>query len=124
MKYARNIPRNTGIHRDPSAKEMILRRAPEPRLRILLVPVAANGLPPSIGTPANNTLGCAQRSSSGTHVEEENRLAVSLRFTRVVVDDVSNLLPLSVDLSSDVPVVSVERGLGAGNELDKKSWVY
>lgn len=86
--------------------------------------VTANGLPPGIGAPANNALGRAQRSSSGTHVEEENRLAVSLRLARVIVDDISNLLPLPVDLSCNVPVVSVERGLGTGNKLAKKLCVY
>jgi hypothetical protein len=93
---------------------MILRRAAEPRLRVLLMPVAANGLPPSIGTPANDAFGRTQRSGSRTYIQEENRLTIGIRLARVVVDDISNLLPLAVDLSCDVPVMSVKWRLSAG----------
>lgn len=120
MKYARNISKNTSIRRDPSAKEMILRRTAEPRLRVLLMPVAANGFPPSIGTPADDTLGCAQRSSGRAHIKEEHGLAVGVGLTRVVVNDISNLLLLAVDISCDVPVVSVKWRLGARKGLAMK----
>jgi hypothetical protein len=76
--------------------------------------VATDGLPPGIGTPTDNALSRAQRSSSRTNIKEEDRLAISIRLTRVVVDNVSNLLPLAVDLACDIPVMSIKRRLGAG----------
>jgi len=112
MHYARTFSENTCFHHDPSAKEIILGSATEPRLGILLVPVAADGLPPSIGTPANDTLGGTQGRSGRTHIEEEDRVTVGIGLARVIVDDVSNLLPLAVDLSRNVPVVPVKGRLG------------
>lgn len=76
------------------------------------MPVAADGLPPGIGTPANDTLGGTQGCSGRTHIEEEDRVTVGIGLARVIVDDVSNLLPLAVDLSRNVPVVSVKWRLG------------
>lgn len=93
-------------------KKSFLRSATEPRLGILLVPVAADGLPPGIGTPANDALGGTQGRGGRTHIEEEDRVTVGIGLARVIVDDVSNLLPLAVDLSRNVPVVSVKWRLG------------
>jgi hypothetical protein len=71
----------------------------EERLGILLTLVAANRLPPHVRTPANHSLCRSERSGSGSHIEVENRLATGLGFTRVVIDNVADLLLLSVDLS-------------------------
>jgi hypothetical protein len=103
---------NTCIRRDPSAKETISRRASEPRLRVLLMPIASNGLPPGICAPANNTLSRTQRSSGWTHVKEEDWFAMGIRLAGVVINNISDLLPLTVDFSCNVPVMSVERWLG------------
>jgi hypothetical protein len=113
MHRARTFSENTCFHHDPSAKEIILRSATEPRLGILLVPVAADSLPPGIGTPANDTLGGTQGRGGRTHIEEEDRVTVGIGLARVIVDDVSNLLPLAVDLSCNVPVMSVKGRFGA-----------
>jgi hypothetical protein len=112
MQYAGTFSANTCFHHDPSAREITLRRAAEPRLGILLVPVAANGLPPGISTPANDTLGGTQGCSGRTHIEEEDRVAVGIGLARIIVDDISDLLPLAIDFSRNVPIVSVKGRLG------------
>lgn len=84
-------------------------------LRVLLSYVATDGLPPHVATPADDSLGGSQRRSGGADIEVENRLIVIvylLSLARVVVNDVSNLLLLAIDLARDVPVVSVKGRLG------------
>jgi len=103
---------NTCIRRDQTAKEVISRRASEPRLRALLMLIASNSLPPGICAPANNTLSRTQRSSGRTHIKEEDWLAVGIRLARVVINNISDLLPLAVDFSCNVPVVSVKWWFG------------
>lgn len=90
-------------------------------LRVLFVSVATNRLPPDVGTPSNESLSSGGGSNGGSDVEVEDGLAIGLRVSRVVVDDVSDLLLLTVDISSDIPIVSVKRGFGALIEVSKRS---
>lgn len=73
----------------------------------------SRGLPPDVAAPSHHPLNGACRGKGGPDVEEEDGLAGRLWRTAVVVDNVAHLLLLSVDVSGDVPVVAVERGLGA-----------
>lgn len=90
-------------------------------LRVLFVSVATNRLPPDVGTPSNESLSSGSRSNGWSDVEIEDGLAIGLRVSRVVVDDVSDLLLLTVDISSDIPIVAIKRGLSAVIEVSKCS---
>lgn len=69
-------------------------------LRILFSHVTANGLPPHIAAPSDNAFGGTLRSGRRANIEEEDGLVVILVvLTRVVVDDIANLLLLAVDFS-------------------------
>lgn len=100
-----------------------LRGSPEPRLGVLLPPVAADGLPPHIRAPSDNALGCALRSHGGADIQVEDGLACDLGLTRVVVDNISDLLLLAVDISGNIPIVSVERRLGASKVVRQDSMI-
>lgn len=80
----------------------------EEGLRVLLSLVASDSLPPDVCTPSDNALGGASWSGGRSDVEVEDRFTSWLRFTGVVVDDISDLLSLAVDISGDVPVVAVK----------------
>ncbi len=43
------------------------------------------------------------------NIEVEDGLSRRLGFSGIVVDDIANLLPLSVDVARDVPIMSIER---------------
>jgi hypothetical protein len=69
------------------------------RLRILLSPVAPNGFPPDVCTPSNNSFGGASWSGSRSDIEIKDRFTSGFRLPGVVIDDVSDLLFLAIDLS-------------------------
>lgn len=98
-----------------------VRLVTEEWLRVLFVSVATNRLPPDVGTPSNESLSSGSRSNGWSDVEIEDGLAIGLRVSRVVVDDVSDLLLLTVDISSDIPIVAIKRGLSAVIEVSKCS---
>lgn len=68
-------------------------------LRVLLSLVSSDGLPPDVCTPSNNAFSAASWRSCRSDVEVEDRLTCGFRLAGVVVDDVSNLLFLAVDVS-------------------------
>lgn len=93
--------------------KMRSRRSAEPCLRFLLPSVTANRLPPYISTPSDESLRGTQGRKGWSNIEEENGLSGGIGLARIVIDNVSDLLLLAVDVSRDVPVVSVERRLGS-----------
>lgn len=78
------------------------------RLRVLLSLVTANSLPPHICAPSDDSLGASQRRGRRTDIQVEDGLTGGLRLSRVVVDDVSDLLLFTVDISGDEPVMAIE----------------
>lgn len=82
---------------------------------------SSRGSPPDVATPSHHPLNCAGWSEGGSNIEEENGLAGRLGRAAVVVDHIAHLLLLPVHVSSNVPVVAVERGLGTGNMLALRS---
>lgn len=80
---------------------------------LLLSSVAADGLPPGISPPSDGSLCCAGGSDGWSHIEVEDWFAGGLRLAGVIVNDVPDFLLLAVDVSGDVPVVSVEGGFSA-----------
>lgn len=55
------------------------------------------------------------RSSGGANVKVEDGLSAGLGLAGVVVDDISDLFLLAVDVTGDVPVVSIKGRLGSIN---------
>lgn len=77
-------------------------------LRILLSLVSSDSFPPDVRTPSDNTFSAASRCSCRSDIEVEDWFTCRLRLTRVVVNHITNLLFLAVDVSRNVPVVSVK----------------
>lgn len=98
------------------------RAGTEERWGFLLALVASDGLPPYVAAPADDSLGRALHCCGRPHIEVEDGLACGLRLARVVVDDVSDLLRLSIDVSGDEPVVAIKRRLGAKDVLETETW--
>lgn len=87
----------------------------EERLRALFSHITADGLPPHVTAPSDDSLGGALRSSGGANVKVEDGLSAGLGLAGVVVDDISDLFLLAVDVTGDVPVVSIKGRLGSIN---------
>lgn len=77
----------------------------------------ARGTPPHVTAPSEQPLGGTRRTHRRPHVEVEDGFASGFRGPTVVVDNIPNLLGRTVDVSRNIPVVSIKRGLGAAIEL-------
>lgn len=91
----------------------------EERLGILLSLVTTDCLPPHVCAPSDNTLSRALRCCCRSNVQHKGGLSISLGLARIVVNDIADLLALSIDLSGDVPVVAIERWLGSKMVVSK-----
>lgn len=105
----------------PSARSSGQVRASLLRSQVGLTDHSARSLPPDIAAPPHHPLNSAGWCEGGPNVEEEDGLAGRLGRAAVVVDNVAHLLLLAIDVSSDVPVVTVERGLSAAILLVRHS---
>lgn len=80
-------------------------------LGILFPLVSSNCLPPDICGPTDDSFSSTSGRGGRTDVEIEHGLAAGFGLARIVVNDVANLLLLTVDMPGDVPIVSVKRHL-------------
>ena len=90
-----------------------------PSRHLVLARGGAAGPVPYVPAPSQETLGRRSRAvDGGANVQVEDVFAVGIGRTRVVVDHVSYLLRCSLRASSlDVPVVTVERWVGAASSM-------
>jgi hypothetical protein len=103
-----------GLSGQESVKRPLLPQGAEvgQGLWILLPFVTPDGLPPHVATPTDDAFRGSQGRSCRPDVEVEDGLTCGLRLAGVVVDYVSDLFPLAVDLTRDIPVVPIKGRLG------------
>lgn len=69
--------------------------------------------PPNISSPPHQPLHGSSRRHSRADVEIEDWFSSGLWRCRVEIDHVSDFLGLTADITRDIPIVAIERRLGA-----------
>lgn len=80
---------------------------------LLLADITPGSLPPYVGSPSKHSLDSLCRGHCWADVEIEDGLAVLIRLSRIVVDNIANLFLLAIDVARNVPVVAIKGELGA-----------